>query len=62
MGLGRDLAFASLRFSLGRLTTPEDMDRAYRVLSENLESVRKGSPSWGFYKQGLLGEAPEWSL
>ncbi|MCU0380811.1 MAG: aminotransferase class V-fold PLP-dependent enzyme [Chitinophagaceae bacterium] len=62
MGLGRDLAFASLRFSLGRLTTPEDMDRAYRILSESLASVRKGSPSWDLYKKGLLGEAPEWSL
>jgi cysteine desulfurase len=62
MGRGRELAFATLRISLGRLTTEADMKQAKEILSRRVETLRNGSPTWTLFKKGQLGEAPEWSF
>jgi cysteine desulfurase len=41
MGVPRDLALGSIRFSLGRETTPEDIDRTSEVVPGVVEKVRK---------------------
>jgi cysteine desulfurase len=40
MGLSEDLARASLRFGLGRFTTPEEIDRAIDAVSHAVERLR----------------------
>ena len=40
MGLSRDAAFESVRFSLGRFTTAEDIDIAIGSASASVERVR----------------------
>jgi cysteine desulfurase len=40
MGLSPELAEASLRFSLGRFTTPEEVDFAIAVLREEIPRLR----------------------
>jgi cysteine desulfurase len=41
MGVPRDLAVGTIRFSLGRETTPDDIDRSLEVLPTVVEKVRK---------------------
>lgn len=62
MGRGRELAFATLRISLGRLTTEMDIKKATEVLTQRVKTLRTGSPTWALFKSGQLGKAPEWSL
>ena len=46
LGVPRPLAFGSLRFSLGRWTTDEDIDRVLEVLPQIVEKLRAMSPLW----------------
>jgi cysteine desulfurase len=46
LGLSDDLAYASLRFGLGRFTTPEQIDYAIRHVREAVEKLRAMSPLW----------------
>jgi len=41
MGLSKELAVSSLRFSLGRFTEKEDIDRVIEVLPRIVERIRK---------------------
>jgi cysteine sulfinate desulfinase/cysteine desulfurase-like protein len=41
MGIPRDLALGAIRFSLGRETTREDVDRAVQVFPAVVAKVRK---------------------
>ena len=40
MGLSDEHAFASVRFSLGRFTTPDEIERAVEIVAAAVESVR----------------------
>jgi cysteine desulfurase len=46
MGLSRDQAKSSIRFSLGKQNTPEDIDFALSVIPATVERLRKLSPVW----------------
>ena len=45
MGLERDLALGSLRFSLGRQNTQAEVDEVVEALSEAVEGLRKNQPA-----------------
>ncbi len=53
LGLGDDLAHSSIRFSLGRFTTEEDIDVAIREVSRGVQHMRDLSPIWEMYKEGI---------
>jgi cysteine desulfurase len=61
MGLGDDLAHSSIRFSLGRFTTDEDIDQAISMVREGVNHMRDLSPIWEMYKQGVDLTKIEWS-
>ncbi|MBK7936144.1 MAG: IscS subfamily cysteine desulfurase [Lewinellaceae bacterium] len=61
MGLGDDLAHSSIRFSLGRFTTEEDVDFAVKAVSEGVNHMRELSPIWEMYKDGVDLTKIEWS-
>jgi cysteine desulfurase len=61
LGLGDDLAHSSIRFSLGRFTTEEDVDEAIRMVSEGVNHMRDLSPIWEMYKEGVDLSTVEWS-
>ncbi|NJN34870.1 MAG: IscS subfamily cysteine desulfurase [Saprospiraceae bacterium] len=61
MGLGDDLAHSSLRFSLGRFTTEEDVDFAIKAVREGVNHMRDLSPIWEMYKEGVDLTSVEWS-
>jgi len=46
MGLSDDEAHASLRFSVGRFTTEEEIDRAIAIVQHGVERLRAMSPEW----------------
>ncbi|MEZ4961344.1 MAG: IscS subfamily cysteine desulfurase [Saprospiraceae bacterium] len=61
LGLGDDLAHSSLRFSLGRFTTEEDVDYAVEAISKGVQHMRDLSPIWEMYKEGVDLTQVEWS-
>lgn len=61
MGLGDDLAHSSIRFSLGRFTTEEDVDFAIEAVSKGVNHMRDLSPIWEMYKEGIDLNSVVWS-
>jgi cysteine desulfurase len=61
--IGRDdeLAHSSIRFSIGRFTTEEEIDYAIKIICENIGKLRDMSPLWDMYKEGIDINSIEWS-
>ena len=61
--LGRDdeLAHSSIRFSIGRFTTPEEIDYVIRQTREQVERLRELSPLWDMFKEGIDLKSIEWA-
>jgi len=54
LGLGDDLAHSSIRFSLGRFTTQDDIDYTVEALTKGVQHMRDLSPIWEMYKDGFF--------
>ncbi|TAE60000.1 MAG: IscS subfamily cysteine desulfurase, partial [Bacteroidetes bacterium] len=61
LGLGDDLAHSSIRFSLGRFTTEEDVDAAIELVRNGVNHMRELSPIWEMYKEGIDLNSIEWA-
>jgi cysteine desulfurase len=61
LGLGDDLAHSSLRISLGRFTTEEDIDYAINAIREGVQHMRDLSPIWEMFKEGIDLDSVQWS-
>lgn len=61
MGLGDDLAHSSIRFSLGRFTTEEEVEEAIELVRKGVTHMRDLSPIWEMYKEGVDLTKIEWS-
>jgi cysteine desulfurase len=61
LGLGDDLAHSSIRFSLGRFTTEEDVDRTIDLLTNGVNHMRDLSPIWEMYKEGIDLDSVQWA-
>ncbi|MCE2821940.1 MAG: IscS subfamily cysteine desulfurase [Bacteroidota bacterium] len=61
MGLGDDLAHSSIRFSLGRFTTDEEVDMAVKLVTDGVNHMRELSPIWEMYKDGVDLTKIEWA-
>jgi cysteine desulfurase len=61
--IGRDdeLAHSSIRFSIGRFTTEEEIDYAIKIIRENIGRLREMSPLWDMFKEGIDINSIEWS-
>jgi cysteine desulfurase len=61
--LGRDdeLAHSSIRFSIGRFTTEEEIDYAIDLLHKKVGKLRELSPLWEMYKDGIDLSTVQWA-
>ena len=57
LGLSEDLASCSVRFSLGRFTTEEEIDFAAKRVRESVDALRQLSPQWKAILQN--GDVPK---
>ncbi len=61
MGLGRSAAYASIRFSLGRFTTMEEVQTAITVVNDSLLYIRESSYPTFQELRLTATRAPEWN-
>ena len=61
LGRNDELAHSSIRFTLGRFTTPEDIDYAVKVIRERIGKLREMSPLWEMYKDGVDLNSVQWA-
>jgi cysteine desulfurase len=60
LGLNDEMAHSSIRFSFGRFTTEEDIDRAVAQIREAVSKLRELSPLWDMFKDGVDLSKVEW--
>jgi cysteine desulfurase len=61
--LGRDdeLAHSSIRFTIGRFTTEEEIDYVLGQVREQVERLRELSPLWDMFKEGIDLKSVQWA-
>jgi len=61
LGLNDELAHSSIRFSIGRFTTVEEIDYVIDVILNSIDKLREMSPLWDMFKEGIDLESVEWA-
>ena len=61
LGLSDELAHSSIRFTIGRYTSKEDVDHTVKLVREKVEKLRDLSPLWDMYKEGIDISKVEWT-
>lgn len=53
LGMSDELAHSSIRFSIGRYTTEDQIDHTIKIVHQAIEKLRAMSPLWDMYKDGI---------
>jgi cysteine desulfurase len=61
IGRNDELAHSSIRFSMGRFTTEEEIDYAIEQIRMNIDKLRELSPLWEMFKDGIDLNSIEWT-
>ena len=61
LGRNDELAHSSIRFTMGRFTTDEEIDRTIVSVRKAVEKLRELSPLWDMYKDGIDLDSIEWA-
>jgi len=61
LGRSDELAHSSLRITIGRFTTEEEIDYAVATLQERVAKLRELSPLWDMFKEGIDISSIQWA-
>jgi len=61
LGLSDELAHSSIRFSIGRFTTEEQIDFAVRFIQGKVGKLREMSPLWEMVQEGVDLDKVQWA-
>ena len=61
LGRSDELAHSSLRMTIGRWTTEEEIDYAVATIKENVAKLRELSPLWEMFKDGVDLSTIQWA-
>jgi cysteine desulfurase len=61
LGRSDELAHSSLRMTIGRFTTVEEIDHAAALIRERVVKLRELSPLWEMYKDGIDLNTIQWA-
>ncbi|HTH41214.1 MAG TPA: aminotransferase class V-fold PLP-dependent enzyme, partial [Rhodocyclaceae bacterium] len=61
LGRSDELAHSSIRFSIGRFTTEEEIEYTVSHLQEKLTKLRELSPLWEMFKDGIDLNTVQWA-
>ena len=61
LGRSDELAHSSLRMTIGRWTTEEEIDFAIQTIRENVAKLRELSPLWEMFKDGIDLSTIQWA-
>ena len=61
LGRNDELAHSSIRFSIGRFTTEEEIDYAVQLLHKHVGKLRDLSPLWDMHRAGVDLNSVQWA-
>jgi len=61
LGRSDELAHSSLRMTIGRFTTEEEIDYAISTIKQNVARLRELSPLWEMYQDGIDISTIQWT-
>ena len=61
LGRSDELAHSSLRMTIGRFTTEEEIDYAIKTIRENVAKLRELSPLWEMHQEGIDLSTIQWA-
>jgi cysteine desulfurase len=61
LGRSDELAHSSIRFTIGRFTTEEEIDYTIDLVRRKIAKLRELSPLWEMYKEGIDLNSVQWA-
>ncbi|MBZ2279148.1 aminotransferase class V-fold PLP-dependent enzyme, partial [Buchnera aphidicola] len=61
LGIKDELAHSSIRFSLGRFTTNQEIQHTIKLVHKSIHRLRELSPLWEMFKSGVDLNSIEWN-
>jgi cysteine desulfurase len=61
LGRSDELAHSSIRFSIGRFTSVEEIDYTIEAVRNSIVKLRQLSPLWDMYKEGIDLDSVQWA-
>ena len=61
LGRNDELAHSSIRFTIGRFTTEQDIDFTVKLIRGKIGKLRAMSPLWEMYKDGVDLNTVQWA-
>ena len=61
LGRSDELAHSSIRFTVGRFTTVEEVDYVIALMKGKIDKLRELSPLWEMYKDGIDLNSVQWA-
>jgi cysteine desulfurase len=61
LGRSDELAHSSIRFTVGRFTTEEEIDYTVQLITRQVARLREMSPLWEMYKDGIDLNTVQWA-